>query len=224
MDQSLQFFVRERHDLCALLASLSAPQWHAATLDAGWTVEDLVAHIVARERHLAESVWALLAQGRVGLDQDALLVRETARGHGALLASLRTMPPLPFRLPGLVATLNLSEAYIHNEDARRGALQHPRQIGDDLHAALWPGLLLFARRLRRLPVTGSLTLTWPGQDQRVVAVGRSRHAAAPAASATLSGAPGELLLWLTGRKAAALVHLDGTEDLVTALRVAPLGV
>ena len=223
MDQRLQLFVRERHDLCALLASLSAPQWHATTLDAGWTVEDLVAHIVARERHLVESVWALLAQGRVGLDQDALLARETARSHGALLASLRTMPPLPFRLPGVVAIANLSEAYIHNEDARRGDLQRPRQIGDDLHAALWPGLLLFARRLRRLPVTGSLTLTWPGQDQRVVAVGRSRRAAGPEASATLSGAPGELLLWLMGRKAAALVHLDGTEDLVTALRVAPLG-
>ena len=45
---------------------------------------------------------------------------------------------------------------------------------------------------------------------------------AQSATATLSGEPGELLLWLTGRKTAAQVELDGAVDLVAALRDAPM--
>jgi hypothetical protein len=40
----------------------------------------------------------------------------------------------------------------------------------------------------------------------------------------LSGEPGELLLWLTGRKAAARVQLDGVPALVAALHDAPMRV
>ena len=72
------------------------------------------------------------------------------------------------------------------------------------------------------PVAGALTIVWPDHDRRVLAVGRGRRPAGPRATATLSGAPGELLLWLTGRKAAAQVELDGAVDLVRALRDAPL--
>lgn len=225
MDEYLRLFVRERLDLCALLAGLSSQEWQEATLDEGWTVEDLAAHIVVRERYLLDTVRALLLQGRSGLSMDDLLAREKARGHAALLAALRTMPPLVFRLPGLMAQGSLGEAYIHDEDIRRGALQRPRQLSADLERALWTSLLLFARRgLRRAPVAGILTIIWPGQDRRIVAVGRGRRPAESGATATLSGTPGELLLWLTGRKAAARVQLDGAADLVAALRDAPLNI
>jgi uncharacterized protein (TIGR03085 family) len=138
---------------------------------------------------------------------------------------MRTMPPLLFRLPGPLARGNLGEAYIHNEDVRRGALQRPRALPADLQLALWASLSLFARLgLRRVPATGTLTIAWPDHDQRTVSVGRERRPADPGASATLSGEPGELLLWLSGRKAAARVHLDGPADLVAALRDAPLGI
>src|SRR5205085_9666536 len=94
MDENLRLFVRERLDLCALLASLSAEEWQAATLDEGWSVEDLAAHVVVRERYLRDNVRALIFRGRAGLGPDALLAREKARGHAALLSALRTMPPL----------------------------------------------------------------------------------------------------------------------------------
>ena len=223
VDENLRLFVRERLDLCALLAGLSAEEWQAATLDAGWTVEDLAAHIVVRERHLLANLRALLFRGRAGLGPEALLAREKARGHAALLSALRTMPPLFFRLPGPVARGNLAEAYIHHEDIRRGALRRPRQLPADLQQALWAALPLLGRRgLRQVPVAGRLTIEWPDRERRVVAVGRGRHQVGVSAMATLSGEPGELLLWLTGRKAAAQVELDGAVDLVAALRDAPM--
>ena len=55
-------------------------------------------------------------------------------------------------------------------------------------------------------------------------VGGGRHAGGDAADAVLSGAPGELLLWLSGRKTAAYVQLDGAPALVAALREAPMHV
>ena len=223
MDAYQHLFVQERLDLCALLASLSAEEWQAATLDEGWTVADLAAHIVVRERYVLANVRALLLRGRVGLGPEALLAREKARGHATLLSALRTMPPLFFRLPGPVARGNLGEAYLHNEDVRRGALHRPRQLSADLQQALWAALPLFARRgLRRVPVAGALTIVWPEQGRRMLAVGRGRRAAGTGATATLSGAPSELLLWLTGRKAVAGVQVDGTGDLVAALQDAPM--
>lgn len=221
MDENQRLFVQERLDLCALLASLSAEEWQTATLDAGWTVADLAAHIVVRERYLRAGLRAVLARDRAGLD--ALMAREQARGHAALLAALRTMPPLLFRLPGPIGRGNLGEAYLHNEDVRRGALRRPRHLSAELQRALWAALPLFARQgLRRVPVAGRLTIVWPEHESRIVVVGKRRRATAPSSHATLSGAPGELLLWLTGRKAAEQVELDGTVDLAAALRDAPM--
>ena len=221
VDENLRLFVRERLDLCALLAGLSAEEWQAATLDEGWTVEDLAAHVVVRERYLLANLRALLFRGRAGLGPEALLAREKARGHAALLSALRTMPPLFFRLPGPVARGNLAEAYIHHEDVRRGALHRPRQLPADLQQALWAVLPLVGRRgLRQVPVVGMLTIVWPDRERRVAAVGRRQ--AGVSATATLRGEPGELLLWLAGRKAAAQVELHGAADLVAALRDAPM--
>jgi uncharacterized protein (TIGR03085 family) len=222
MDEYLRLFVQERLDLCALLSGLNDDEWRAATLDEGWTVEDLAAHIVVRERYPLDLTRDLIFR-RPG-EIEALMEREKARGHAALLASLRTMPTLFFRLPGPVARGNLGEAYIHNEDARRGSLQRQRSVSAELQLALWASLPVFARGLRRVPATGLLAIDWPGHERRVVPVGRGRRRPESSASATLSGEPGELLLWLSGRKAAAHVQLDGAGELAAAMRDAPLNI
>lgn len=224
MDEYQRLFVQERLGLGALLAELEPDEWGAATLDEGWTVEDLAAHIVVRERRGAAMTLALVGRGRFG-SVDELMEREKARGREALLAALRAMPPLFFRLPGLVARGNLGEAYIHHEDVRRGALNRPRVPGEDLQAALWTALPIFTvRGPRRLPVRGLLTLEWPGQSRRHVVLGGGRRVNLAQPSATLRGTPGELLLWMTGRKAAARVDLDGAPEIVAALRDADMGI
>lgn len=225
MDENLCLFVRERLALCDLLAGLSDEEWSAASLDVGWTVEDVAAHIVVRERRLLDLARARLFKGKFGPDQEELLKREKSLGRPALLAALRTMPPVFFRLPGPVALGNLAEAFIHHEDIRRGALQRPRSLPLDLQRALWSALSFFlGRGLRRIPVKGTLAIVWPDHDRRAASVGGRRRAGGGEADAVLSGEPGELLLWLTGRKAAARVQLDGVPALVAALHDAPMRV
>jgi len=225
MDENLCLFVRERLALCDLLAGLSDEEWSAASLDVGWTVEDVAAHIVVRERRLLALAGARLFKGRFGPDQEELLKREKSLGRPTLLATLRTMPPLFFRLPGPVALGNLAEAFIHHEDIRRGALQRPRSLPLDLQRALWPALSFFlGRGLRRIPVKGTLAIVWPDHDRRAASVGGRRRVGGDEADAVLSGEPGELLLWFAGRKTAARVHLDGVPTLVAALHDAPMRV
>ena len=225
MDQNLRLFVRERMQLCDLLNGLSDDEWNAASLDAGWTVEDVAAHIVVRERRLPALARAMLFKGKFGPDQDELVKREKSLGRAALVAAMRTMPPLFFRLPGLPALGNLGEAYIHHEDVRRGTLNRPRPIPADLQPALWTALSLFSGRgLRRIPVKGNLAIVWPDRERRTAPVGGRRRAGGDSADAVLSGEPSELLLWLSGRKTAAHVQLDGVPALVAALREAPMHV
>ena len=49
--------------------------------------------------------------------KDELLRREKCCGRPALLAAMRAMPPLVFRLPGPIALGNVGEAYIHQRFA-----------------------------------------------------------------------------------------------------------
>jgi uncharacterized protein (TIGR03085 family) len=225
MDQNHRLFVRERLQLVDLLSGLSDDEWSAASLDEGWTVEDVAAHIVVREHHLWDLGRAMLFKGKLGPDQHELLRREKALGRPALLASMRAMPPLIYRLPGPMALGNVGEAYIHHEDIRRGALDRPRSVSAELEPALWAALSLFSgRALRRLPVKGTVALVWPKRERRTVSVGGGRRSKGDSVDAELSGEPGELLLWLSGRKTAAHVRLDGAPALVDALREAPMHV
>jgi len=225
MDRNQRLFVRERLQLIDLLKGLSDEEWSAASLDEGWTVEDVAAHIVVREHHLWDLGRALLFKGKIGPDQNDLLRREKARGRPALLAAMRTMPPLVFRLPGPMALGNVGEAYIHHEDIRRGALDRPRLAPADLEPALWAALSLFSgRSLRKIPVKGTVALVWPDRERCVVSVGGGKHPGDGSADAVLSGGPGELLLWLSGRKTAAHVQLDGAPALVAVLREVPMNI
>jgi len=58
----------------------------------------------------------------------------------------------------------------------------------------------------------------------VHADGRVAHARGGDLTATLTGRPGEIALYLSGRKAAAHVELGGPPEAVTALRDARFGI
>ena len=131
---------------------------------------------------------------------------------------MRTGPPWysPFAIPGVDSLANLGEHFVHAEDVRRAQQGWaPRELPADLDAELWRtmcsrGGMVF----RRCPV--GVVLATPDGRRHVVKDG------SPAA--TLTGAPGELVLYAFGRGAHALVELTGEDDAVARVRDLNLGV
>ncbi len=138
-----------------------------------------------------------------------------ARGYEALVAMLRTGPPWMHRT-GPLAVANVNENFIHHEDVRRPAGERPRALDAEMDAILWR-MLGFGARLSRKAVRGAaLTLRTPDGRQRVVS-----SAGAPV---TMTGTTGELTLYMSGRKEAAEVTLEGDATAAAIVHAAGFGV
>jgi uncharacterized protein (TIGR03085 family) len=203
----------EREQLCDLLDDLGP---HAPTLLAPWTTHDLAAHLVVREHDLLAApglvvpgAWARVAERR------RVALKE--RAFDELVATVRAGPPMGFFRIGWVRRFpNLNEFFVHHEDVRRANGGAPRAIPRDEDAAIWRNVTraraFLARRLRG----AGLELTWAGSD----AVVRARRGEP---TARVSGAPGELLLFLFGRRDAAVVEITGAPAAIAALERTKLG-
>ena len=203
---------RERLLLADLLES-AGPE--APTLCEGWTTRDLAAHLVVRERRADAAggivIKPLAARGERVRGEFA------ARPYDELIQLIRTGPPRvsPFALKQVDEAANTVEFYVHGEDVRRAAKEwEPRSLDPVFSDALWRRLESSARMMgRRSPV--GLVLRRPN-GQTVVA-----HKGTPVV--TVTGEPGELLLFAFGRQAAARVEFEGDEEAVTRAREARLG-
>lgn len=132
----------ERADLAAFLTTLSAEEWQAPTLCAGWRVRDVVAHVIGYDELDTRSLLALVVHGRFRPSRinAAALARYAARSPQELLTVLTDhLQPrgVPAALHGRVG---LVEALIHHQDIRR-PLARPRTIPPErllpaLHMAL----------------------------------------------------------------------------------------
>ena len=203
----------ERARLCDLLDELGPD---APTLLAPWTARDIAAHLVLRERDplagpglVLPGAWSRLAARR----QEALARRDFTW----LTATLRSGPPPGFFRIGWVRQLpSLNEFFVHHEDVRRANGRRARTNELAMDEALWRnvsrGAWLLARRLRG----AGLELVWAGTARTV----RARRGE-PAASIT--GPPGELLLYLFGRQGVANVEVSGPAAAVDAVRRARFG-
>ncbi len=211
----------ERTSMLELLDGLTDQQWHAATLCEGWDVQTLAAHLVVRETQPVAYGSSLVTGGKIGPDPKSLLRRARARGPQSLVRSLRAGPPWFFRLPGPAAMTNFVENWVHNEDFRRGALQQPRTSSPEAQRALWSVLHVIARlMLRSIKVSGIVALAQPSGKALAFHTGTGFPTKADPAQATarVVGEPGEIVLFLFGRKAAAQVTLEGDQQLVNVLR------
>ncbi|WP_238007756.1 TIGR03085 family metal-binding protein [Dactylosporangium sp. AC04546] len=201
-----------RAERAALADSLLAAGPDAPTLCAGWATRDLAAHLVLRERR-PDAAAGILLKPLAGHTQR--VQRRLAEGdYAALVEKVRTTPAW-LRLTGADEAMNLVEYFIHHEDIRRAQPGWtPRDLPVSYEAAL-AGRTKASARLsaRRFPATIIVDIS----GHEGTRVGRG------GAEVTVTGAPGELLLFFTGRQEHARVEIDGPTETRERLRTAHLG-
>ncbi|WP_214367873.1 maleylpyruvate isomerase family mycothiol-dependent enzyme [Pseudonocardia sp. H11422] len=117
MDHTWQLIATERTRLAAALSELSAPQWAAPSLCAGWDNADVLAHIVST----AEITAATFITGMVrnGFNVNRMVAGDVERvgaaGVPALLDRLRAGAGSRAKPPGPVGAM-LMETIVHGED------------------------------------------------------------------------------------------------------------
>jgi uncharacterized protein (TIGR03085 family) len=203
--------MRERASLCDTLEQAGPA---APTLCEGWLTLDLAAHMVTREAR-SDAALGLVLPGPFKRHLLSVTDAYKAKGYERLVGMLREGPPVMHRM-GPLATANVNENFVHHEDVRRPAGEAPRVLDDDEDAILWK-LLGFGSRLAKRKIKGAgLVLRTPDGRERVVS--------SDAPTVTLTGAPGELTLFMAGRKEAAEVTREGEPAAVAIVLAADFGV
>ena len=198
----------ERAALCATLEQVGPD---APTLCEGWVTLDLAAHLVAREAR-SDAAIGLVVPALAG-HLRKVMAKYKAKGYEPLVGMLRTGPPWMHRT-GPLATANVTENFIHHEDVRRPAGESPRALDAETEAVLWK-MVGFGVGKKSLP-GAALTLRTPDGREKIVT-----KEGAPVA---MIGAPGELTLFMSGRKSAAVVTHEGSDEAVGILLAAKFGV
>ena len=205
-----QVLLQERAALCDTFDKYGPD---APTLCEGWQTLDLAAHLVAREARSDAAIGLVVPAFATHLQH--VMDRYKDRGYEPLVAMLRTGPPWMHR-HGPLAVANVNENFIHHEDARRANGEAPRVIEAEMDAILWR-MLGFGARMSKKAIKGAaLTMYTPEGRERVVST--------EGAAVTMTGAPGELTLYMSGRKEAAEVELLGEPEGVAIVHAAAFGV
>lgn len=201
----------ERHRLCDL-ALETGPD--APTLCDGWTVKDLVVHLLVRE-HSPIGAPGILVPALSGLT-DRSSSRLARREFPDLVDRLRHPRFALANLPGVDRLMNTGEFFVHHEDVRRARPSwEPRALDPAETHQLWQLVTRTGRLLARpagVPLlvenraTGATALLRRGDDP-----------------VRLVGDPAEVLLFLFGRAAVTGLEFDGRAEAVSRLQRASLG-
>ncbi len=195
----------ERADLSDFLATCTPEEWEAPSLCAGWTVKDVVAHVVSYEELGAVGLLRRFVKGRivranqVGVDEFAALTPQQ------LLEFLRLHLQPRGLTAGFGGMIALVDGTIHHQDIRR-SLGRPRTIPADRLVrvlGLVPGnpRLGAGRRIRGLRLRAN-DVDWA-------------HGRGPEVTG-----PGEALLMAMAGRPAAIGDLDGPGVTTLARRLA----
>ena len=208
-------FARAERHLFANTLVASGPD--AATLDDPWRTRDLAAHVVLRDSR-PDLVLGMFVPALSGRLERAM--RATADGDWtALVRRLRSGPPgwFPTQLAAVDERMNLGEMFLHHEDVLRAVPGFERrELGAPLEGALWGQLGTMAKLFLRKAPTG-VVLVSPGHG-RLAAKGPTGPG-----TVVVTGTPGELTLYVSGRQRVATVETEGPAAAVSALDAASLG-
>lgn len=196
---------RERAALVTTMRGVGPEQ---PTLCGDWTTRDLAAHLVVRERRL-DAAPGILVPALAGYTARVQEQVTAQNDWNVLLDQIASGPPSfsPFKL--LDPFVNVAEMFIHHEDVRRAVSGwEPRELDEATTSALARRVSLMAR-MAMSNVPGHVSLRTP-EGKTLTTIGKG-----PAVEVT--GAPGELLMFITGRDEAK-VALAGDDDAVSAVR------
>ena len=110
----------ERRALADDLADLTPEQWHTPSLCAGWSVHDVLAHMVATAKETPRRFLAGMVRSgfRISRLTEKRIAEERAGGPAATLAAFRAVETATSAPPGPKLSW-LGEALVHAEDIRR---------------------------------------------------------------------------------------------------------
>lgn len=199
----MSFAQKERERLAELLLEVGPD---APTLNEGWTTRDLAVHLLIRESKPAAAP-GIFVDALSGVT-DKETENQKARPYEEVVREWAAGPPV--WLKPLNTAMNTSEHFIHHEDVRRGGgVVEPRQFSKVVNEELFALAKRFGKlTLRNAPVP--VILTPP--DTPPATVGDKAGVAERGDNVLrVSGEPGELLLWVSGRDAAK-VELTGAVE------------
>lgn len=191
----------------------------APTLCGDWTVRDLAAHLVIRERR-PDGAAGLMIRPLAGYG-DKVRRHEAERDFDELVERVRTGPPSfsPTKVAAIDRAINTVEFFVHHEDVRRAREGwEPRALDADLEGDLHgPFSKLVRLTGRRSPVGLRLE---PEGFSAIVA----KRSDEGAPSVTVRGSLGEIVLFMYGRQEHSRVDLDGPDDAVDQVRTTKFGI
>ena len=200
----------ERQELCDLFESVGPDQ---PTLCEGWSAADLAAHLVLRENSL--KAIGLVAPGYLA-KKLAKATKKLAKKKSfeELVDKVRSGPP--FYLKRFDEAMNLFEFFVHHEDVRRGVAGFsPRTDINDLENVLWAKQERFSKLLVRGLKGVDLTIS--------NTVGETIHLGGRGKPVILKGSPGEIALFLFGRRDHSEVELSGDPEAINEMKTGKLG-
>lgn len=206
----------ERELLCDLALRVGPD---APTLSGDWTVKDLVVHLLVREGSPAA---VGITVSPLAWLTDRASARLARHDLDELVARLRSGPPLlsPFAIGKVDAVANTLEFYVHHEDIRRAQpTWEPRELTGRQQSLLWRMLRVAGKGLVRRASVGVIVerSDREGPEARAV-LGNGPD------PVVVRGLPGELVLFVYGRRPQARVELQGSPASVATLTGDDLGI
>ena len=206
----------ERLALCDLFDRLGPAE---PTLCAGWDTYDLAIHLYVREADPMAGP-GIMIPALADTTERRMNRAKERYSFAEVVDKVRNGPPSAsiFAVPKFGHQLNTTEYFVHHEDVRRAQPSYDvRTLPAEQQAGLWKAVRLGAKSITRKSPSG-LVLRLPD--------GTTSVAKRPTelGSVTVTGEPGELVLFCFGRQQVADVDCEGDAETVDRLRNASFGV